>query len=77
MKAVPLKIMNFFLMKRKKLSFIEQSVQVFTYLIFCNTWESIHLNVVVIQDRHSGRSWVCFNEALITQNHFELFEIAF
>lgn len=67
---------EYFFLRERKLPLIDQDVQVFTYLVF-NTLEFIHLNMVVIQGSHSGRSWVYFNEALIAQKHFEFFEISF
>lgn len=45
--------MRIFFLRERKLLLIEQDVQVFTYLIFFNTLEFIHLNMVVIQGSHS------------------------
>lgn len=49
MKSVPWK----FFLRGKKLLLIEQGVQVFTYLVFFNKLEFIHLNMVLFQCSHS------------------------
>lgn len=64
-----LKIMESSFKGRRKLPLIEQDVQVFTYLIFCNALEFTHPNMAVIQDSHSGRLWLYFNESFITQKY--------
>lgn len=71
-----LKIMRIFLRKRKLL-LIEEGVQLFTYLIFFNTLEFIHLNMVVIQGSHSEGHGCILMKFLLLKNLFELFEIAF
>ena len=70
-----LKIMRIFLRKRKLL-LIEEGVQLFTYLIFFNTLEFIHLNMVVIKGSHSeGHGCILMKFLFELKNLFELLKL--